>query len=397
MKIKIYPISSSLHSSQAIGSATKKLIDELKSDSRSIEIENDINKLYTDTDLSLILIQTGGSENIFLENFAKLKEPYYLLTYGTNNSLAASLEILAYLNNHHLEGEILHGSKEYLISRISSLSKNKNLIQCGNKLGVIGKPSDWLISSAVNYQAVQEKFNFSLIDIDISEVENTYKSIKDDFKLPKFSSSFNNSELRKAYRFYLALEQIVNKYELKGFTIRCFDLLTSLKTTACLALSIFNSKQITATCEGDIPSLISMHIANTVFNTPTFQANPAKIDIATNTMVLAHCTLPLSMCSSYKFDTHFESNIGVGIHGELNLEDITVFRINSSLSEAFVEEGKILSNQYKNNMCRTQIEIELPNLDKLLFHPLGNHLSIIYKDRKNELVSFFKDKGIKVI
>lgn len=397
MKIKIYPISSSLHSSQAIGSATKKLIDELKSDSRSIEIENDINKLYTDTDLSLILIQTGGSENIFLENFAKLKEPYYLLTYGTNNSLAASLEILAYLNNHHLEGEILHGSKEYLISRISSLSKNKGLIQCENKLGVIGKPSDWLISSAVNYQAVQEKFNFSLVDIDISEVENTYKSIKDDFELPKFSSSFNNSELRKAYRFYLALEQIVNKYELKGFTMRCFDLLTSLKTTACLALSIFNSKQITATCEGDIPSLISMHIANTVFNTPAFQANPAKIDIATNTMVLAHCTLPLSMCSSYKFDTHFESNIGVGIHGELNLEDITVFRINSSLSEAFVEEGKILSNQYKNNMCRTQIEIELPNLDKLLFHPLGNHLSIIYKDRKNELVSFFKDKGIKVI
>lgn len=51
-----------------------------------------------DCDLKLIFVQTGGSEGLFLENLKVLKEPYYILTNGGNNSLAASLEILTYLN-----------------------------------------------------------------------------------------------------------------------------------------------------------------------------------------------------------------------------------------------------------------------------------------------------------
>ena len=35
--------------------------------------------------VSLILIQSGGSEQLILENFDKLKQPFYLLTYGNNN------------------------------------------------------------------------------------------------------------------------------------------------------------------------------------------------------------------------------------------------------------------------------------------------------------------------
>ena len=38
------------------------------------------------------------------------------------------------------------------------------------RLGVIGKPSDWLIASNVDYKNVKNKFNIELINIDINEL-----------------------------------------------------------------------------------------------------------------------------------------------------------------------------------------------------------------------------------
>ena len=44
------------------------------------------------------------------------------MTYGHNNSLAASLEILSYLKDHNLNGEVLHGSNEYIAKRINDFN-----------------------------------------------------------------------------------------------------------------------------------------------------------------------------------------------------------------------------------------------------------------------------------
>ena len=79
-----------------------------------------------EADLKLIFISSGGSEGKFLKAFKDLKAPYYLLTSGTDNSLAASIEILTYLNDHNLPGEILHGGPDYISSRIKALIQGKN-------------------------------------------------------------------------------------------------------------------------------------------------------------------------------------------------------------------------------------------------------------------------------
>ena len=122
MKINIYPIVSSLHEETRINEETFKLLNELITNSNhQFNIVN-IDELYN-ADLSLVLVQSGGSEGLFLKQFSKLKEPYYLLTYGNNNSLAASLEILSYLKDNDLNGEVLHGRTDYLNERIGAGSK----------------------------------------------------------------------------------------------------------------------------------------------------------------------------------------------------------------------------------------------------------------------------------
>lgn len=398
MKVKIYPIQSQLHNQNVLNESTSALIHSLEDENLSIAIETDASKLYEDSDLVLILVQSGGSENLFIKNFAQFKEPYYLLTYGVNNSLAASLEILAFLKNHNLKGEVLHGDTDYIRSRIKALFPIQTTKKGSANLGLIGRSSDWLISSDVDPKNALEKFDVNLVYVPIQELIDEYNKLSsfeiyDSLKDKKFDPK----EISKAERLYNAIKVLVKKYNLSGFTIRCFDLLGTLKTTACLALSHFNDEGIIATCEGDVPSMLGMYVAQKMLNEAAFQCNPSRIDTKNNEILLAHCTIPCNICKSFVLDTHYESGIGVGIHGEVKEGNATIFRLNSALTEFFVEEGTIKNNQYENKLCRTQIVCNFPELDKILKTPLGNHELIILGHHKEALVKYFESIGIKLI
>lgn len=381
MKVNIYPLVSSLHNQNKINENTLKLLNELMSIS-DIEFNiSSIDELYN-SDLSLILIQSGGSEGLFLENIKNLKPPFYLLTYGYNNSLAASLEILSYLKDNNLEGEVLHGSNEYIIKRIKELTK----INVKYRFGIIGKPSDWLIASNVNYETAKRLHNIELIDISINKVSDYYFKSINDYNL---EFKYDSKEIDKALKLHKVLNKIKEEYNLNGLTIRCFDLLEKLKTTSCLSLSLLNKEGIVATCEGDVPTMISMHILNKLTNQVGFQANPSRIDVENKKMILAHCTLPLNMVDKYNLDTHFESGIGVAIKGYLKEEKVTIFKLSKNLKDYYVTTGTIIKNLEESNLCRTQIEVSIDdNIEYFLNRPYGNHHVVIYGDYKNEIINY---------
>ena len=143
--------------------------------------------------------------------------------------------------------------------------------------------------------------------------------------------------------------------------------------------------------------MLGMYLAQKLLKAPAFQCNPSRIDTQKNEILLAHCTIPLKLCKSFVLDTHYESGIGVGIHGEVFEGDATIFRLNSALTECFVEEGKIEKNQYENKLCRTQIICTFPELNKILKTPLGNHELIILGHHKKEIVKYLESVGIKLI
>lgn len=336
-----------------------------------------------DCDLKLIFVQTGGSEGLFLENLGKLQEPYYLLTNGSNNSLAASMEILTYLNARGKQGEILHGSASYVAQRIKLLatvrSAKQKLSNC--RLGVVGAPSDWLIASVPDYATVKQKLGVTLVDVPLAEVESAVKN--GEYKPAEHGvyPEFDKRELAKASEIYDALNGIKSKYNIDGLTIRCFDLLQSLKSTGCLALAELNARGIVGTCEGDVAAMLSMLVAKTVTGQSSFQANPSRIDTENNRVTFAHCTIPLDMVDGYRFDTHFESGIGVAIKGEMRTGRVTVLRLSADLKRCFVSAGTLVRNLDEADLCRTQAVIQLDKpVTELLKTPCGNHHVIIYGD-----------------
>ena len=112
-----------------------------------------------------------------------------------------------------------------------------------------------------------------------------------------------------------ALGDVLDDHDLDAVTVRCFDLLGDPGTSGCLALANLNDEGIVAGCEGDVPSTLAMLLVRYLLDRPSWMANPASVDVESNRLVLAHCTVAPSMVDGFSLDTHFESGMGVGIHG----------------------------------------------------------------------------------
>ena len=379
MNIAIYTLASELHDEQAVAAITQEFLAGLQLD---FDCRGNDYSDYGSYPLSLIYVQTGGTEGVFRKMFAALQEtghhPFYLLTSGKSNSLAASMEILSYLRKSGIDGEILHGSNEYINKRIRMLERvsiaRDKLRGC--RLGIIGEPSDWLISSDVDRMAVQSRLGIELVDIPMTELLEEIQSAP--LKMPGELSANPQivGALPGANQIYMALKSMVEKCHLQGFTLRCFDLLPAVRNTGCLALAKLNAEGIVAGCEGDIPALLSMMVAKSLVGVSGFQANPARIDPETGEILLAHCTIPFNMVDSYELDTHFESGIGVGIRGFMKEGPVTIFKLSGDLARCFAEEGVLVRNQSQPDLCRTQQVIQLSDKSRIsyfLTNPIGNH------------------------
>ena len=300
------------------------------------------------------------------------------------------MEILSFLKQQKLKGEIIHGSAEYIRQRIELLIRveeaRKKLRGC--RLGVIGRPSDWLISSDADYDAVRKRLGVELVDIDMDELLAIVSSLSMQPSTEVAVRKDVSDALPGAERIYVALKKLAEHHRLQGFTLRCFDLLSAIKNTGCLALARLNAEGLVAGCEGDVPAMLSMMIVRSVLGVSGFQANPSSLNPDNGEIMFAHCTIPLDMVERYELDTHFESGIGVGIRGYMKEGDITLFKVSGDLSRHFIAEGKLVGNQSNPGLCRTQQLIWLDDKSKATYflnNPIGNH-HIVVGGRCGELL-----------
>lgn len=397
MALKYYGLVSNVQNGRNIDKPCDEFISDLEKEIGDTFLQISLDEIYQQ-DLTIIYVKSGGVEGNFLKFYQNLKSPILLLTNGYNNSFAASLEILSFLKSKGIKGEVLNGSIPYISKRILTYKKVSETTKAlkGARLGVIGKPSDWLIASNVNYEKIKSKTGIDLIDIDISELIAETKAchkIDIEKRAQLLGRGFSQKQITETLKVYGALRDISIKYDLNGLTVNCFDMLDTVKTTGCIAMSFLNDEGIAAGCEGDIPSLISMFILNKLTGEKVFMANPSSINMEENSIILSHCTIPTSMCTSFSLDTHFESGIGIGIKGEIPLGEATIFKLSNTLDEYFVSSMNIKENLNDKKLCRTQIKAVLDeNVKYFLKAPLGNHHLIITGDYTEIIDSFFNQK-----
>ena len=271
----------------------------------------------------------------------------------------------------------------------------------GCTIGLIGEASPWLIASGIDKEALSERCGVSFREISIGTLADKYLGYRELWKdhtlsagaraeldevLCRFSCSLEGDrtteDLSDAAIMYLALASICKEERLDAVTVKCFDLLSSCKTTACLALALLNDNGIIAGCEGDIPSICTMLAIYKALGRPSFMANPASIDSDNLSIDFAHCTIPTAMVENCTLPSHFESGIGIGINGEVPLGNYTLCKLSGkTLERSLICNGRLVKGEYLSNRCRTQVRFIFESkaeFEAFCKARVGNHI-ILFK------------------
>ena len=370
----------------------RRLKNECQAEITIVGDESTDERIVSSSHFDYVMIATGGVENLFKRIMPSTGK---LIADGRNNSLAAALEILTYLEGQGRKGKIIHGTNDEIITAIQPSAGLLN----GIRIGLFGQPSDWLIASGVDRDYLLEHFDVETLDIDLQRLidgihavpqADAVKVAQAIVKRSKAVKEPSCADMVEAAKAYLAIKKICTEERLDAMTIRCFDIVKTCGTTSCLALALLNDEGIVAGCEGDMQTLMSMILAKRLCGEEAFMANPSNL--TDHSAMLAHCTIPLAMCNDISIRSHFESGIGVAIQGMMPLTDYTLFKWGGSkLDRYFVTEAQAVEAPYSDHFCRTQITLNVDIRPYLLQHSIGNHHVIIRGKHAEEIKNYFRN------
>lgn len=390
MIINLITFASLLHKQATIRTSHKVVLNELEKYFTVNFVDyKDLGKLGND-DFKILFIATGGVERMVTQHFELLPRPTVILADGIQNSLAAALEISAWLRNKGMKSEILHGDLASIIQRIHILYKNFQAQRTlsGLRIGVLGSPSPWLIASSVDYLLSKRRWGVEYIDLPLERIYEYYDKITDE-EVGAACAAFASQalacreatpeDLLKAMRLYRAIRMLCEKENLSAVTLSCFKLIEQTGTTGCLALSLLNDEGLLAGCEGDLQSIFTLLVIKALTGKAGFMANPSMIQLRTNEVVFAHCTIATKLVERYIIRDHFETNLGIGIQGIMPTGEVTIIKCGGEcLDEYYLSTGTIIENTNYLNLCRTQIRVKMnTSTEYFLKNPIGNHHIVI--------------------
>lgn len=410
MTIHLITFASALLKQQSVLSSHEVVLNELEKYFTVRIVDPDHIRLLMPSDFAIVFIASGGVERTVISRFEQLPRPTVILADGMQNSLAAALEVHSWLRNRGMQSEILHGNLRGIIKRLLVLHQNFKAANAlrGTRIGVIGTPSPWLISSGADYLLAKRRWGVNFVDIPLEQVVERFKQIKDDevgdlaAHVASQALACREStpeQLLKAVRVYQALRQLAHEQRLNALTLSCFKLIDMVGTTGCLALALLNDAGITAGCEGDLQTIFTMHIARTITSQPGFMANVSLIHDSSNEVVLAHCTVGLQQTEQYILRNHFETESGIGVQGLLPTGDVTLLKIGGeSLDEYYLSTGTLTENTNYINLCRTQVKVRLDSsVDYFFRRPLGNHHVLLSGNHATLIDGFLQGNGCRKV
>lgn len=408
MVLNLITFASPLHKQASIRSSHETVLTELEKyfTLKFIDCQN-IDKISPD-DFCLLFIATGGVERMVIQHFESLPRPAVFLADGMQNSLAAALEISSWLRTRGMKSEILHGELTEIVRRIFVMYNNFKAQHqiSGSRIGVIGTPSSWLISSNVDYLLAKRRWGIEYVDIPLERVVEYFNALTDD-EVGEAAAQLTGQALAcreasaddmlKAMKIYQAVKRIVEEEKLSALTLSCFKLIEMTGATGCLALSLLNDEGIIAGCEGDLQSVFTMLVVKTLTGKSAFMANPSMINARTNEIVLAHCTVGLKQTEKFILRSHFETELSIGIQGLLPTGDVTIVKCGGEcLDEYYLTTGTLTENTNYINMCRTQVRVRLNSpADYFLKNPLGNHHILLHGNYETIFNEFFQVNACK--
>ncbi|MDO9257874.1 MAG: hypothetical protein Q7U54_20330 [Bacteroidales bacterium] len=355
------------------------------------------NYTLTESDPDILFFLSGGSEQLAMKQVSE-GSFYVLIGSRHDNADASATEVKAYLNSMNIRSLLLDEEEvetPALLKDFYIVKQALNNLR-GKTLGQIGKVSDWLISSAIPADLLDEKLGIKLTVIPWGKLAHFSEFKASENFLESFSDT-THMDLTETAKVNEMLADTIQKRKLDAITVECFPMVQKDSVTACLPLAKFNNEGIPAGCEGDITAIAGMMLCKELTGIIPWIAN---INKATDEVCMfSHCTIAPGLVSGFTVKTHFETGQGTAIEGDFKGDLITIFRFDNKLSKAFIATAYISGRPKSATACRTQIEVKLTGNEVKLLRdsPLGNHHLIFPGDCKKLLHFACLLLGIEVL
>ena len=215
--------------------------------------------------------------------------------------------------------------------------------------------------------------------------------------------------VQKAGGIYLALLELLKKYDTDNVTMNCLGGFASGKLPAypCLGFKQLLNDGKQGVCEAMPDDTLSMMMARILTGRPGFVSDPA-LDTSKNQIVYAHCVAmtrpfgPEGRSNSFRIRTlHNRDPRGCCAESMLPAGYMTTtFRTHAGRKQLIIHQAKAVGTLDSEHGCRTKLIGEVTgDIGKLFdqWDQFGWHRVTVYGDVKEPLAEFGKALGLKVI
>lgn len=310
------------------------------------------------------------------------------------NAMPAVVDTWAHLRNRGLAVEKVFDRASYaaekgLFAALAAIRRARLL--------VVGYTQQWVVSASVDQRKIEDKFGIQTVHIGLEELLAEFAKTPATPAGAEFARRYlagakscvepSAAQVEDAYRMYLALSALLNRYECDSLAISCFSLVANTGVTSCLALSLLNDAPGTvAACEGDLDAAVSMIIGKKLTGRPVFMGNP--VFNRDDTLDLVHCTAPRALLGGvqpYEVRSHHETGKSVAQRIEVAAgQTATIFRVGNEFAEATLYTAALVDNP-RLDTCRTQFRFKIDSSDRRFEELLGCHQLVVFGDHEAKL------------
>ncbi len=346
--------------------------------------------------MPIAIALTGGTSRL-IHGFAEQGniERLFIFAHPEHNSLASAISARAKCERNGILVELYYcnnvfdPSCDYNIGKLITVAKTiSNII--GSRIGIISDEEKMEIE-----EVVRDRLSCEVKTIPFSEVQQEINKI-DEAMLAGFMEKISmvriegaRDPLRTIGKLYLALKNIVQRYDIHYLAIDCFTFISRYGFSPCIALAVLNAEGIITACEADVPALLGMVIAKNVSGMSGWISN--LVNIAGNSGMFAHCTIAMDIAKDLTAISHFESGKPYALTGRIISNIATLISIDRDLTLMAVARGRIKnSGLLSHSACRTQALVEFDFIaeDVPRLAPANHHVFVI-----GDYVDVVKDIG----
>ena len=220
-------------------------------------------------------------------------------------------------------------------------------------------------------------------------------------------SSISQEQLDLTGTLAAKLEQFMAQRQLTALAIRCWpEFAATYGIAPCAAMSLIQSEDRLVVCEGDVEGALSMIAHRAAGGETPFLADLSQANFEEDFALLWHCGVaPCNLWDGScvrSLSSYHAGGKGVTADFVMKPERFSILRIDSAGEEyrLFLQQGQGLpmEKELRGTYLKARFDAPMKDvLDKVIYHGIAHHVSMVYGDYIQVFEILAKLKGWHVI